>query len=524
MSTIRLAAQEVDQSNLTALEFLSMSRNEQQELLNCLTPQEQEELDQLLTATNEWLPLPGPQTAGYDSEAQILGYGGAAGGGKTDLLLGLASTKHYRSIIFRREYAQLEAIKDRAVLMDINFRGVPGRAFYDGRLIELGACQLPGAERKFQGRPHDFKGFDELTHFLLSQFTYLRGWLRSIRSGVPWQIAAAFNPPNDPAGRWVITFFAPWLDKKYPKPALPGELRYFIVDQMRDIEVDGPGRHTYKGKTWTAMSRTFIPSRVRDNMYLDDGQYEGVLQSLPEPLRSQLLDGDFQAGVVDNAWQLIPTVWVEQAMKRWRTCKIPDIPMEACGVDVSRGGKDRMVISPRRGWYFPAQIAWEGKVITDGPRAAQAVLAVVQPNTRINVDAIGVGTSCFDFLVGAHKYVNPFIGSEGSVKTFKNGFLRCSNLRAEGYWTLRELFDPDNCFDPAIPDDPELLSELCAITWRLTPQGIRIISKDDMIKDLGFSPDKADSLMYSVCEPSFTGAGALEYYRQLADAKKSSKE
>jgi hypothetical protein len=37
-----------------------------------------------------------PQLAAYCSRADLLLYGGAAGGGKTDLLLGLATTAHHR--------------------------------------------------------------------------------------------------------------------------------------------------------------------------------------------------------------------------------------------------------------------------------------------------------------------------------------------------------------------------------------------------------------------------------------------
>src|SRR5690349_13379609 len=53
-----------------------------------------------------WAPLPGPQTLAYHSPADELFYGGAGGGGKTDLILGLALTAHTSSIIFRREFSQ----------------------------------------------------------------------------------------------------------------------------------------------------------------------------------------------------------------------------------------------------------------------------------------------------------------------------------------------------------------------------------------------------------------------------------
>ena len=66
-----------------------------------------------------WLPDPcnAPQVQAYTSPADLLLYGGAAGGGKTDLLLGLAVTAHERSVLFRRAYADLDGITQR--LMEI---------------------------------------------------------------------------------------------------------------------------------------------------------------------------------------------------------------------------------------------------------------------------------------------------------------------------------------------------------------------------------------------------------------------
>ena len=62
------------------------TQNEVRELLPYLMPEEIDELDRLLTeGTPVWLPQEGPQTTARDSLADIVGYGGAAGGGKTDL-------------------------------------------------------------------------------------------------------------------------------------------------------------------------------------------------------------------------------------------------------------------------------------------------------------------------------------------------------------------------------------------------------------------------------------------------------
>jgi hypothetical protein len=80
------------------------------ELLFHMTPEERAELDALIEADRRaWRPLPGPQLMAWESKADIIGFGGAAGGGKTDLACGLATQRHEKSMILRREATQLTA-------------------------------------------------------------------------------------------------------------------------------------------------------------------------------------------------------------------------------------------------------------------------------------------------------------------------------------------------------------------------------------------------------------------------------
>src|SRR5215475_9386723 len=90
-----------------------------------------------------WIPLPGRQQEAYDSPADELFFGGAAGPGKTQLLLGVAFTRHQRSIVFRREYSQLlEIIEQSYQMMRANGSYNAQEHIWrlkDGRRIEFGS-------------------------------------------------------------------------------------------------------------------------------------------------------------------------------------------------------------------------------------------------------------------------------------------------------------------------------------------------------------------------------------------------
>ena len=149
-----------------------------------------------------YTPRPGGQELTFYSEADEVFFGGRAGTGKTYLLLGLALEKHIHSIIFRREYPQLKDIilKSRQLLAGTSARfngqsntwtGIPG-----GRMLELGACQHEWDTEKYQGRAHDFIGFDEITHFTKSQYLNLIAWARTTIQNQRVQVVCTGNPPS----------------------------------------------------------------------------------------------------------------------------------------------------------------------------------------------------------------------------------------------------------------------------------------------------------------------------------------
>ncbi len=450
----------------------------------------------------EWNPLPGPQTQALESPADVIFFGGAAGGGKSDMLLGCAVTNHRRSIIFRREYPQIKGLEDRAreIIRDRGQYNASDKVWRlaKGRQLEFGAVQNPGDEQRFQGRPHDLKGFDEITHFTELQFRFLSGWLRTTVAGQRCRVICTGNPPTSAEGDWVIRFWAPWLDLQHPNPAAPGELRWFTTIDGEEREVDSGEPFEYHGEILVPKSRTFIPSRVEDNPYLMESGYRATLQSLPEPLRSKMLYGDFSAGREDDPWQVIPTAWVQSAQARWLDRRKPDLPMTTLGVDVARGGADSTVLSPRFGTWFAEQVSHPGKSTPDGPAVVGAILRVLNgERPSINVDVIGVGSSVYDHLRAKRLNACPMHASERSSAKDKAGQLTFRNRRAEWWWKLREALDPVDGEDLALPPDRGLLADLCAPRWKMSAQGVQIESKDDIIKRIGRSPDKGDSLVYA---------------------------
>lgn len=473
------------------------------EALKYLSPEERAELDSLLTeGLPIWMPQVGPQSEALNSLADIIFYGGQAGGGKTDLLLGASLTTQEHSIIFRRESVQLVGIEERMTKILGTRKGynssdgvwrLPG-----GRVLELGSVKEPDDWMKFQGRPHDLKGFDEITHFLELQFRTLIGWMRTDNPNIRQRVICAGNPPTSSEGEWVIRFWAPWLDPQHPNPAKPGELRWFITDaQGKDMEVPGPEPVQVGDDLMTPKSRTFIRSSVDDNLYLSLTGYKATLQALPEPLRSQMLRGDFMAGRSDPVWQAIPTEWVKAAQARW-VKRDKKERMTALGFDVARGGIDKSTAARRHGQWFDELVQAPGVLTDTGPKAAGFIAPLLRDKAPVCVDAIGVGASALDSLVGLGIVCVPVVGSAASGQLSKDGNLRFRNLRAEMYWKLREALDP-TAEDPIyLPPDPELLGDLCAVRYKVVQLGkfaaLLMRDKDEIREALGRSPDKGDSV------------------------------
>jgi len=194
------------------------------------------------------------------------GYGGAAGGGKSDAILAAAlqyvDVPGYAALILRRSFSDL-ALPGAAMARSKEW--LTGRArwrenektwtFLCGATLTFGYLESENDVFRYQGSEYQYVGFDELTQFSESQYRYLFSRLRRVESiAAPLRMRWASNPGGVGHG---------WVKRRF---------------------IDEP-----------AEGVVFVPARVADNPGLEADEYIRSLAHLPEMVRKQLLEGDWGA-------------------------------------------------------------------------------------------------------------------------------------------------------------------------------------------------------------------------------------
>lgn len=229
--------------------------------------------------------------------------------------------------------------------------------------------------------------------------------------------------------------------------------------------------------------------------------YIDTLKKLPEAERKRFYSGEFSAS--DEPNQVIPTTWVQAAMRRW-TPEGRKGPQTSLGVDVALGGKDRLVGAPRYGNWFGKPEAVDGKSLIDeelqsgsASKAAGVISGMQRDKAQINIDANGNGAGVASHLKDNGAKVLALIGSRGSDQHDKLGLYGFANLRAEIHWRMREALDPELPTEKqiALPPDAGLQSELTAARYEVRGGKYVIQRKEDVTENLGRSPDLAEAVM-----------------------------
>ena len=196
---------------------------------------------------------------------------------------------------------------------------------------------------------------------------------------------------------------------------------------------------------------------------------------------------------------LIPLKLIEAAVNReiqQNEHHEPDM-----GLDVARFGNDQTVAIVRYGPRVAQLSAFRKADLMQTTGRARDI-ARSHNVKNIHVDEVGMGAAVVDRIAELNKNKEitdiSAIGVNGGKKA--DNPQRCFNLRTQMFEGLKQRF-----FDGeiSIPDDPELISQLAAITYSFNSRMQLQIQSKQQIRDSGRqSPDKADALALAFTAPT----------------------
>ena len=174
----------------------------------------------------------------------------------------------------------------------------------------------------------------------------------------------------------------------------------------------------------------------------------------------------------------------------------PDLTIDeelVLAVDVARFGSDHSVILRRRGQRVEEIRTFQKLNTMQLTGWVAAAIQEFQPD-RVCIDEIGVGAGVVDRLREQGYQVKGI-----NVARWARQDKLFANLRAEGYWRLRELFATGTI---SIPTDSRLMGELAALRYSYDSQGRIIMESKEAMRHRGqASPDVADALMLAFVDP-----------------------
>lgn len=263
-------------------------------------------------------PQKGSQERAMNSKADLIFFGGSAGGGKTHLELMHPLKFHkdpnYNAIFFRKitkQITQQGGLWDESKKMYGMFGAIPNNTnlkhtFPAGGSIAFGHLQHEDQKYAYQGGQLSAIYFDEANHISETQFTYLLSRLRSEADNDGYAMAT-MNPDPD---SWILKWIDWYLDEEgFPDKDKQGILRYYYIIEDSPVFGSTPEelmeRYPDTARIWNPnkkeyvvvppKSMEFIAGTIFDNQALIDSnpKYLAELNALPEVEKARLLHGNW---------------------------------------------------------------------------------------------------------------------------------------------------------------------------------------------------------------------------------------
>jgi len=402
-----------------------------------------------------------------DNETNIVLFGGSAGGGKswlgclwiTTLCLQYPGTRYLigRTVLQQLKLTTLNTLFDLLSILNLksgqhyNFNGQSNViTFYNGSEIILKDLAYQPSDPNF-----DSLGSLELTGAFIDEAAQINNLAYSIiKSRIRYKLNEFKLIPKvlmtcNPSNNWLKKdFYIPWKENKLDP------------------------------------NKQFIPSLPMDNPHLPTTYIE-MLKELPPQQRKRLLEGDWNYldesdsifkfdDITLSLFRLIPN----NQEKKYMT------------VDVARFGDDRSVLMIWVGLVVVECRVYRKLSTTELSREIQDLMRSYKiPNNQVIVDSDGVGGGVADQIRGVN-FVNNAKPLHGE---------NFQNLKTQCYIKLSESFKEGsisiNITDQEMMD--ELTQELLVVKLKDLDKDtkISILSKDEVKRMLGKSPDLSDALM-----------------------------
>lgn len=249
-------------------------------------------------------PQDGPQTSFIKCSADVVLFGGSAGGGKSAAMLlkplQFVGNKDYRAIIFRRTYPEIEqegGLLDfsRKWYTPLGAKNTDTRwTFPSGARISMSHMEHEKDRFKLDGAQVAHIFFDQVEMFTRAQVLYAFSRLRS-DAGIRGRIFMSANPPKDKTGDWLLPTFLDWYigDDGYAIPERSGVIRHFCMVNDKPIWGEKDDLDREHGES---MSFCFIRSSVYDNKILIEKQpdYISKLKAMSCVDRERQLNGNWK--------------------------------------------------------------------------------------------------------------------------------------------------------------------------------------------------------------------------------------